>query len=137
LAKIKAVRESLFRLVDVTYRSGSLRSILRLGSDIEAVYEFLKARMLRNVPARIVTVSKALLMIGGFSPGFDTNVLAAIRKSNPYILAASGVWPYCLFQEHLEFLASQQTAWEKQNGRMKDLRPGVPIGQIMDRILWS
>lgn len=98
----------MFKLVDVTNRSGSLRYVVQLEKEMELVYNFLKEHMLEHAPARIVTVSKALLMVAGFSPGFDTRVLEAIGKANPYILAAPGVWPFCLYKEHLEFMAGQQ-----------------------------
>ena len=89
-----------------------------------------------NVPARIVTVSKALLMISGFTPALDSVVLARIKKSNPNMLSCPGVWPFCLYYETLQFVSSEQRAWEDVNGPMSELLPGVPIGQLMDRILW-
>lgn len=93
--------------------------------------------MLQNgTPARIVTVSKALLMISGFTLGFDSVVLQRIKKSNPNMLACSGVWPFCLFLETLQYVASEQSAWEHDNGLMSELLPAVPIGQVMDRIIW-
>lgn len=136
LAGTKAVTNSLFKLVDAT-QSGSLHSVISFEKEMELLYNFLKQHMLEHGYARIVTVSKALLMIAGFSLGLDTKILTRLRTVNPNLVAASGVWPFCLYQEHLRFIADQQLAWERLNGRMSDLSPGVPIGQIMDRILWT
>jgi len=136
LTRSKAVTNSLFKLVDAT-ESGRLCSILYHDKELELVYDFLKEHMLQGAYARIVTVSKALLMIAGFSVGFDTKILDKLRVANPNLVAASGVWPFCLYRGHLQFIADQQSAWERRNGSMQALLPDVPIGQIMDRILWT
>ena len=116
----------------------SMATILQHREAIETIYTFLKSCMLQNgTPARIVTVSKALLMVAGFTLAFDSVILQRIKKSNPNMLACSGVWPFCLFLETLQFVASEQSSWEQDNGQMSDLLPAVPIGQVMDRILWS
>jgi len=136
-------RYALFRLVTVTHTSGSLHAVLKEKSALETVYEFLKKKMiLEEKPARIVAISKALLMIGGFSPGFDSAVSQVIKSHNPYLLICPGVWPFCVYYEALQFLADEQNSWEKKNGPMLDLlsqseKGNVPIGQIMDRILWG
>jgi len=34
--------------------------------------------------------------------------------------------------EHMSFAAEEQTRWESVNGKMVDILPGTPIGQIME-----
>lgn len=106
---------------------------------IDQLYHFLRTSMLLDqVPARIVTISKALWVITGFSVGLDSRVLKKIKMAKPYALTCPGVWPFCLYWETLEIIASEQQVWEHQYGRpLSELLPGVPIGQVMDRILWT
>lgn len=132
-----STRTAFSEVVQKTSTTTRLLSILERKDAIATVYTFLKDRMLRDHgPARIVTVSKGMLMICGFTPAFDSVVLNRIRQYNRNLLAHPGVWPFSVFQEILEFLAAEQQAWEDRNGPMSDLLPGVPIGQLMDRILW-
>ena len=131
-------RDNLFSLVNVANTSASLSDILNRRKEMESVYNFLNESMLEHgVPARIVTVSKALLMVAGFSIGFDGIALKILKKANPSLLACPGVWPFDLYHEHLTFVADQQSSWETKNGKMGELIPGTPIGQIMDRIIWT
>jgi hypothetical protein len=129
--------EALSTLIQSSRTTTSLASILGHRQEIERVYNFLKEHMLQDrTPARIVTVSKALLMLAGFTPALDSVVLDRIKKSNPNLLACPGVWPFCLYYETLQFVSSEQTIWEGANGPISKLLAGVPIGQMMDRILW-
>ena len=134
----KHVANAFFEIVSVTKRTGRLHSILKHEDAINALYDFMKCSIFSaKEPARIVTVSKALLMVAGFSVGLDSSVLEKIKLANPYALACPGVWPFCLYFETLEFLADQQEIWESKYGPMVNLCPGVPIGQVMDRVLWE
>lgn len=105
---------------------------------IEKVYNCFREKLLFHNPrARIVTISKALLIICGFAVGFDTKVNKAINNSKIEAFAASGVWPFWMYFENLKAVAEEQTRWERRyDEKMCDLLPGTPIGQIMDRILW-
>lgn len=133
------VRNAWLRIVEVTEITGKLSSILTEEDSIQRVYNQLERSIFlaKDEPARIVTVSKALLMIAGFTPGLDSNVLRAIHRANPFMLACPGVWPFCLYGETLRYLASEQDEWEKENGSMisLDKAVGTSIGQIMDKIL--
>ncbi len=136
LASDTSIVGSLFDVIDVT-KTSSLDSILKRRNSIENIYNFLKDNMLRNGKARIVTVSKALLMLAGFAPALDSQVLEKLHQSNPDLLTCSGVWPFCLYFETLQFIAEEQKKWEAKNGPMGSLEPAIPIGQVMDRILWG
>jgi hypothetical protein len=137
LTEDQTVVDALAIIINAARTSTSLAAILENEKAIETTYNFLKYHMLQNgTPTRIVTVSKALLMISGFTLAFDSEVLKRIKKSNSNMLTCSGVWPFCLFLETLQFIATEQSAWEQDNGRMIELIPSVPIGQVMDRILW-
>jgi hypothetical protein len=128
---------SLFEIVNVTSNTTSLNLILGHEQSIRLLYDSLKALLLSNdVPARIMTVSKCLLMLTGFTVGLDTRVRKKIQQAYPYALTCSGVWPFYLYLETLKLIAIQQDEWQQHNGSMSNLLPGVPIGQIMDRILW-
>ena len=129
---------SLFHVLDLSANNGGLTAILDHHQRIQPLYDSLTSVLLMNeVPARIMTVSKSLLMLTGFTVGFDSRVLLRIRQANPFVLTCPGVWPFCLFLETLRFIASEQDEWERANGPMSGLLQGVPIGQIMDRILWG
>ena len=129
--------EAFSTLVQSSRAATNLTAALEQKDAIETVYDFLKGHMLQNrIPARIVTVTKVLLMVLGFTPAFDSVVLKQIKKANPNVLACPGVWPFCLYYETLQYVSNEQVSWEARNGRMSELLPGVPIGQIMDRILW-
>ncbi len=137
LSEDQAIVDALSTIINDVRKTTSLSAILQQKEAIETLYTFLKSHMLRDgTPTRIVTVSKALLMISGFTLAFDSVVLQQIKKSNSNMIACSGVWPFCLFLETLQFVACEQSAWEHDNGPMSELLPAVPIGQIMDRILW-
>jgi len=119
----------------------SLGEILNERQDgIKKVYNCFREKLLLNNPrARIVAISKALLIICGFSVGFDTErVNKAINNSKIEAFAAPGVWPFWMYFGNLKAVAEEQTRWESRyNERMCDLLTGTPIGQIMDRILWT
>ncbi len=138
LAENNAVLAALTDLICLVQRTSSLSEILERKESIRVLFDFLKYNLLqRHVPARIVTVSKSMLMLSGFSVGFDSKVLQQIKRASPYALAVSGVWPFCLYFDMLEYIASEQQAWETQYARsMQALLPNVQIGQVMDRILW-
>ncbi|MCL4540324.1 MAG: hypothetical protein M1378_12150 [Bacteroidetes bacterium] len=137
LLKNQGALTALRDLIQATQATSDLTRILEHKTQINAVFDFFKARSLQDdVPARIVTVSKAMLMTCGFTVGLDSKVLGRIRKANPYLLACPGVWPSCLYFETLQYIANEQRMWEEENGPMHDLLEGFPIGQIMDMILW-
>ncbi len=137
LSENQPVVQALSTIIDSTRATTSLATILQQRESIETVYNFLQSNLLQHqIPARIVTVSKAFLMISGFTPAFDSVILERMRRSTPDVLARPGVWPFCVFLETLEFVAREQSVWEQENGRMSELLPAVPIGQVMDRILW-
>lgn len=134
------ISESLFNLINISRNNYSLNYILNTyEGDIDKIFNWLVHNMfLNDVPARIVTVSKTLLMLSGFSLALDSVVLKLIHNENKFLLCCSGVWPYCLYSETLKFVAQEQIAWEQHyNLSMNQLLPNVPIGQIMDRALWS
>lgn len=134
------ILDSLFRLISISRIDYSLNNILNTHeSDIEKIFNWLVHNLfLDDIPARIVTVSKTLLMLSGFSIGIDTVVRRLIHIENNFLLTCSGVWPSCLYIDTLKFIAQEQIAWEQNyNQPMNVLLPNVPIGQIMDRILWS
>ena len=124
-------------LIHTTQATSDLTRILEHKAQINAVFDFFKAYSLQDgVPARIVTVSKAMLMTCGFTVGLDSKVLERIRQANPYSLTCPGVWPFCLYFETLQYIAYEQRMWEEENGSMNHLLECLPIGQIMDMILW-
>lgn len=137
LSHHQATLDALSVILNATRDTTNLTSILHHRESIELVYNFLKCHMLQGgIPARIVTVSKALLMVSGFSVGLDSFLRNRIKSSDSNMLTCSGVWPFCLYFETLNFVAREQAAWEHHSGLMSALQPAVPIGQLMDRILW-
>lgn len=138
---IPEVKNAWLRIVEVTEETRKLSSILKEEDSIQRVYDHLERSIFlaKDEPARIVTVSKTLLMIAGFTPGLDSNVLRAIHRANPFMLACPGVWPFCLYDETLRYIASEQDKWEKENGSMiaLDKAVGTSIGHITDKILFE
>jgi hypothetical protein len=131
---------SLRSIINTSKEHYSLEYILNHSEqDIKIMYDWLVRNLFStDTPARIVTVSKTLLMLTGFSIALDSVVLKLIKRENKYLPCCSGVWPFCLFLECLQFVASEQIKWERDNKiEMKTLLPNVPIGQIMDRMLWT
>lgn len=138
LASKDSIVTTLFDIVNLVAKANELQEILKSKRHIEQIYNFLReSLLLGEIPARIVTVSKTMLIITGLSPGLDSRVLKAIKLSTPQALACPGVWSFHLYFEHLEFVAKEQIEWEKSCGSMRKLLPDIPIGQIMDRILWT
>jgi hypothetical protein len=136
----KTISNSFHNLINVSRNCYSLNNILKTNeSDIEKIFIWLVQNLfLNNVPARIVTVSKTLLMLSGFSVALDSVVLKLIHDENKFLLTCSGVWPFCLYLDTLKFISQEQIDWEqKYNQQMIFLLTNTPIGQIMDRVLWQ
>jgi hypothetical protein len=139
----RETKEALRQIIQRTQETEDLSEVLeKERGSIERLYNFLQhAFLINSKPARIVTVSKALLMLCGFSPGFDSNVLRALKQSNRDLLACPGVWPFCVYFEALKYIADEQKFWEQSEGcPLTALRSNyqcVPIGQLIDRILFG
>jgi hypothetical protein len=131
---------SILSLINTSRNNYSLNHILTNNeNDIEKIFNWLVQNLfLDNIPARIVTVSKALLMLCGFSIALDSVVLKLIHRENKFLLTCSGVWPFCLYSNTLKFISQEQINWEAHyNQQMSNLINNTPIGQIMDRGLWE
>ncbi len=129
---------AFFEVFNATTMASSLNQVLEHSQSIEVIYNAIKGTLLiGEAPARIVAVSKSLLMLAGFTVGFDSRVFERMRLANEYLLTCSGVWPFCLYFETLKFFAGELDTWQETNEPMTNLLPGVPVGQIMDRILWG
>ena len=77
-----------------------------------------------------------MLVLLGCTVGFDSKVREAIAIANPNLDVPYGVWTFEHFINVQLYIADEQVKWETSNGLMANLLPGVPIGQIMDRILF-
>lgn len=148
VSKFQMFLYSLSKLIDLTSRYKNLLKFQEhelATSYLEDIYDKLRDHLFKNKkPARIVTLSKAILLLTGIGPAFDSIVLSKINNSNPDLLAVPGVWPFCLYDEIMYYIAEQQDIWEYKNKmKMTDLvkniqnRCSLTLGQIINIILWK
>lgn len=85
--------------------------------------------------------SKALMLLWGQTPGFDSKVRRGLKKMTHPLHPTIGErrWSAAKFCDVLEELDRWVQAWPSQNGgfQFKNLYPGLPIGRIVDIVYWT
>lgn len=126
-----------FEIFNIVRNSSDLSEILQHRESLKQLYDEINTILLcDNVSPYIVTTSKTLLILLGLNVGVDKRVRNALKSKFPQF-AIHGVWEFDLFYELLKYLSQEARDWrERYNMPITGLIPGVPVGQIMDRILF-
>lgn len=106
--------------------------------ELRTAYDFTQRTILIEPKGRIVTVSKALMMLTGCTPAYDESVLKCLKQIyGGHSWLSPGQWTCDQFIEVLSLIAADVDSWERIHGRpLISLEPIRPIGIVVDKVLF-
>lgn len=131
------VLRSFNRLIQARIKNNNLDDMLKNHNRaFKDAYNFTRENILMLPVGRIVTVSKALMMLIGINPALDQKNIERINE-HMEIKIKPGQWSYNEFKEVLVFINNEIKKWEKQyNKFFASLENNMPVGVIMDKVLF-